>query len=379
MIKRIQIENFKSFGKVDLKPHPRVNLLIGPNSSGKSNFLEALVYRELNGDRLLENPKTNRKRLKTDWTIRLEFDNLEVEAIDSILGPNEGTTSLLKFYHILNSGRQIKYESEDYGSNTNYVTTKQERDEADANGKLEDLDIFFISYINSINSESKEFKLTQQVISQPFLLEKNTKSLLSDFSNISGFIYSLIQEDDETYSRICNDLYQITKEFDLLKSPISKTGNGKIELAIRDSIEKKNYLIKDVSEGVSYFVALLCLLHQPNPPKVILLEEIENGIHPRRLSEIISLIWKLAEEKGVQFFITTHSPVVLDQFTDYPECVLIFDKKYGITEIQNLEKIIETKHAFAKANGLPELDYTAELSENWLWGLLNGVPDIIQT
>jgi predicted ATPase len=34
MIKRIQIENFKSFGKVDIEPLPGVNLLIGPNNVG---------------------------------------------------------------------------------------------------------------------------------------------------------------------------------------------------------------------------------------------------------------------------------------------------------------------------------------------------------
>ena len=35
MIKRIQIENFKSFGKVDIEPHPGVNLVIGPNKVGQ--------------------------------------------------------------------------------------------------------------------------------------------------------------------------------------------------------------------------------------------------------------------------------------------------------------------------------------------------------
>jgi chromosome segregation ATPase len=35
MIKRIKIENFKSFGKVDIEPHPGVNLVIGPNKVGR--------------------------------------------------------------------------------------------------------------------------------------------------------------------------------------------------------------------------------------------------------------------------------------------------------------------------------------------------------
>jgi predicted ATP-dependent endonuclease of OLD family len=44
MIKRIHVENFKSFGKLDLEPQPKVNLLIGRNSSGKNNFYKAISY-----------------------------------------------------------------------------------------------------------------------------------------------------------------------------------------------------------------------------------------------------------------------------------------------------------------------------------------------
>ena len=44
MIERIVIENFKSLRKVDLKLG-RMNLFIGSNASGKSNFFDALRIR----------------------------------------------------------------------------------------------------------------------------------------------------------------------------------------------------------------------------------------------------------------------------------------------------------------------------------------------
>ncbi len=43
MLKRIHIENFKSLKNVTLDLQP-VNLLIGPNNSGKSNLLKALEF-----------------------------------------------------------------------------------------------------------------------------------------------------------------------------------------------------------------------------------------------------------------------------------------------------------------------------------------------
>ena len=376
MIKRIQIENFKSFGKVDLEPHPRVNLLIGPNSSGKSNFLEAITYLETNGDRLLKNPKANRKQKKSEWRVRIEFNLFRVESFRSWMDPDDNSKTLLEYYDAMESGRKIEYGTKGSIPDISFITTSAENSMAEESGIQPEPDIFLERYVHSIKQEIREYKLSQESISKPFLLRENTKYLESDFSNISGFVYSLIQEDDEAYKSLCSDLFKMTNEFDLLKSPISKVGNGNIELAIRDSIEKKNYLVKEVSEGISYFIAILCLLHQPDPPKVILLEEIENGIHPRRLADIIGLIWKLAEEKDVQFFITTHSPIILDQFADSPESVLIFDKEEGISKVKKLSELLTEKAEFAKNHNLPQLDYTAELSENWLWGLLNGVPHV---
>jgi predicted ATPase len=379
MIKRIQIENFKSFGKLDLEPHPKVNLLIGPNSSGKSNFLEAISKIEINGDKLVENPKLNRKSKKTEWKIRLDFENLFVESIRTFLSPYDKAKTLLRFYNITNSGREIEYETDDEGKEKVYVNTTEEKLNAESAGFFPEREIFFESHFFVINQEIKEYRLSQQSIGNPFLLEKNTIRLYNDFSNISGFIYSLVQEDNERYNLICDDLFKITKEFDLLKTPISKEGNGKIELAIRDSIEKRNYLVNEVSEGISYFIAILCLLHQPNPPKVILLEEPENGIHPRRIIEIYRLIWKLAEEKDVQFFITTHSPILLNQFSEYPECVWVFDKVDGITQVKNLEKdILEPRQKKLIENGVDNpSDLTDDLGENWMMGLIDGVPSSI--
>lgn len=43
MIKRIQVENFKSFNKLDLELG-KLNILIGANAFGKSNFLQFIKF-----------------------------------------------------------------------------------------------------------------------------------------------------------------------------------------------------------------------------------------------------------------------------------------------------------------------------------------------
>ena len=70
-----------------------------------------------------------------------------------------------------------------------------------------------------------------------------------------------------------------------------------------------------------------------------MLEEPERGIHPRRIKEVIGFIKQLAYEKEIQVILTTHSPLVLEEFAETPESVFIFDKnEEGATSIKNLQK-----------------------------------------
>lgn len=71
------------------------------------------------------------------------------------------------------------------------------------------------------------------------------------------------------------------------------------------------------SDGALMFLAFLALLEHPRPPKVILIEEPENGVHPSRLREIVKLLRKLTiatdDRPAAQIVMTTHSPYLLDE------------------------------------------------------------------
>ena len=67
-----------------------------------------------------------------------------------------------------------------------------------------------------------------------------------------------------------------------------------------------------------YSFGLLALAHLPEPPPLLLLEEPENGIYPKRLGEVITILKDLVHRtEGVRFpqiIMTTHSPFVLSFF-----------------------------------------------------------------
>jgi len=79
-----------------------------------------------------------------------------------------------------------------------------------------------------------------------------------------------------------------------------------------------------VSDGAMLSLAFLAMLHLPNPPTVLLIEEPENGVHHARLKEIVETLRQVNRDKGVQIIMTTHSPYLLDLVE--PEEVRVFAK-----------------------------------------------------
>ena len=62
-------------------------------------------------------------------------------------------------------------------------------------------------------------------------------------------------------------------------------------------------------------LAYLTIFHLPEPPRVLLIEEPENGVHPKRLEEVLKILRRLVEEQEhTQVLMTTHSPYVVDLF-----------------------------------------------------------------
>ena len=75
---------------------------------------------------------------------------------------------------------------------------------------------------------------------------------------------------------------------------------------------------QQASDGAILFLGLLALIYSPEPPKLLLIEEPEKGVYPKRLEEVIRLIRRLQEapsgRPAPQIIMTTHSPYLLDSF-----------------------------------------------------------------
>jgi predicted ATPase len=90
-----------------------------------------------------------------------------------------------------------------------------------------------------------------------------------------------------------------------------------------------------LSDGTLRYLCLLAILHDPEPPKLICIEEPELGLHPDILPKVADLL--LAASERTQIVVTTHSDILVDAMTETPEVVVVCAKDKGQTQMDRLD------------------------------------------
>jgi predicted ATPase len=117
-----------------------------------------------------------------------------------------------------------------------------------------------------------------------------------------------------------------------------------------------------LSDGTLRFAALTAALFQPDAPSALLVEEIENGIHPTRLRLLVELLRSRAAKGRSQLFVTTHSPTVLAWLKpeDYDHTFLCVRAEDGSSIIKSVSQL---PHFIDAVQRTPIADLFAE---GWL-------------
>ena len=91
-----------------------------------------------------------------------------------------------------------------------------------------------------------------------------------------------------------------------------------------------------LSDGTLRYLCLLAILCHPKPPPLVCIEEPELGLHPDVIVKLAEIFQEASER--TQIIITTHSDVLVDALTDYPDSVVVCEKHGGCTTTQRLSK-----------------------------------------
>jgi len=90
-----------------------------------------------------------------------------------------------------------------------------------------------------------------------------------------------------------------------------------------------------LSDGTLRYLALLALLLDPTPPPLICLEEPEIGLHPDLIHVVARLLVEASER--TQIILTTHSEQLVGALSHQPEAVLVCERGPGGTQVRRLD------------------------------------------
>lgn len=139
------------------------------------------------------------------------------------------------------------------------------------------------------------------------------------FSNLALVLNRL--ERDGSIERIEHELTRFYPQFSRLNIQIT---GGTAQLFVKERGIRSLIPATRLSDGTLRFISLLAILLDPEPPPLICIEEPELGLHPDVLAQVAQLLRDAA--KRTQVIVPTHSDVLIDGLSDTPEAVLVCDR-----------------------------------------------------
>lgn len=305
MIRNITIENFFSFGKAKtIEVNPELNILVGINGSGKSNFFKAL---ELIRQGEIESDLTN-------------FINKEWGGVDNVVNKsiNSGKTLIechchIGFFENSDVSNKIELEKQFAGKFT-YKFTSKFKDEKEEDESLRSLHFFNI-YLQFDTSSKSPLRQLCPYYSEEYLLPSG--------ENLAQLLSYLNTKKIKAYDKIMEALKQVNPSFKELAFTVP-TGS-KILMSLKEKNLNEAITVEHFSDGTLRFLLLMSILYTPPlvDGNVVCLDEPELGLHPDMIRMVAEGI-KYASKNGTQMFVSTHSPLLLNHFE--LEDLLIFEK-----------------------------------------------------
>lgn len=337
-ISSLSISGFKSIRKLDDLQLSDLNVLIGANGAGKSNFvayfkmLSELVEGRLQvwsskqggADRILSYGLKETNSLAT----RVRFGDNEYEVV---LEPSADDALVFTKERIYVSG--AIYGPTDKVINTGQTESKlKARTESGTGASVAQFCYDAISqwkvYHFHDTSDTAGVKRLCSVHDNEFLR--------MDASNLAAFLYRLQQESPEVYSQIRKTVRLAVPFFDdfVLKPKTLPSEEQQIRLLWKQQASDYAFWPSQLSDGSIRFICLVTALLQPVPPSTVIIDEPELGLHPYALTLLGALI--RSASKRTQVIISTQSVPLLNEFEI--DDLIIVEREQGASVFKRLDQ-----------------------------------------
>lgn len=335
MIERIIIQNFKSIREADVDLRA-LNVLIGANGAGKSNFVSffrlvrALLEQRL-GSYVAQVGGAERflyrgRKVSPCILACIDFDNTNTLAVK--LEPTHNDTFFISEFrdYFNNKGDKTKSYSEWH---------KLTLDQGVEESNVKELKSWRAGYIKEHLSSFTVYQFHDTSSNSPMRLPcqlHDNEYLRGDGSNLAAYLYLLQETEPRAFRWIEATIRLIAPYFKGFRLKPNPLNPDTIRLEWEE-VDTDMYLdAQSFSDGTLRFIALATLLLQPNPPQTIIIDEPELGLHPAAIQRLGALV-RMASRKS-QIILSTQSTNLISCFE--PEDLLVVDKVDGATQIRRL-------------------------------------------
>ena len=380
-ITSLKVRNFRALRNVEVKNLTPLTVLLGPNGSGKSTLFDVFAFLSDCFDIGLRRAWDKRGRAKElksrggegPIVIELQYRQPNYPLITYHLAVDEkGGVPVV-------AEEWLRWKRGSYGAPFTFLEYKLgvgkaiSGDLPDSNDQRIDIplsapDLLAVNALGQFAEHPRVAALRRFITGWfvSYFTVEDTRGQpeagpQEHLSRSGDNLANVIQYLNELHTRSLEDIFaRLRARVPRIEKVLADTmPDGRLLLSIKDAPFAEPILARFASDGTLKMLAYLVLLHDPEPPPFIGIEEPENFLHPR-------LLFGLAEECAAaaehgQLLVTTHSPYFLDALR--PEQVRILSRDPdGYTKIKTASEIEGVKHF---------MDEGAQLGQLWMEGYFN--------
>lgn len=396
-IEKIILSGFRNLGRNEITLHD-VTSLVAPNNYGKSNLLDAILF-GANFIKASSEKKNSQMRSRNVIPINTQLEGAPFSyELQGIVKRDENLANFIYGYSFKwernNSEdrgacifeEHLRIKSDEDPKYRNYIV-REEKDAAYylasptgrcskklsvggnvlAINKLSNFDdLFYLDIVTAINQISVKFVSTMRNPNELFSTispNNDVNSLTLQYprtGEIGFYINSLKELDHDKYDLLHNTIMDLLPEIEDFKpvKVILKHTEGQEEknlpflipnafydIQVKERYNNQYSSINNLSAGCKrlLYIFTMVIASQINNVQLVMLEELENSVHPKLLQDVLVVISQLAGDTKI--LLTSHSPYLVNyldvrkiQFGLPAKCGIATFKEVKASKVSRLEK-----------------------------------------
>ena len=384
MIKELRLKNWKSFDEAPLYIDP-LTIILGTNASGKSNTLDALtllhrlssgigIFQAINGDANLQPLRGG-----VEWVCLKPKNQFSLEIITDGLSSQHdfryqltieanGTRAEVLHEELL----KITYRKRSEPTTKSLFSAKQDTSSpgipvyfsTGTQGRGKKLNLIrthtVLSQTDTLNIRKDVLEASRHVLGQlqkvfvfdpiPSLMREYTPlsdQLTANGSNIAGVLAGLENVRKDAVEDSLTHYLKALPERDIERVWTETVGKFNTDAMLYceegwSSNSTHEIDARGMSDGTLRYLGIVAALLTRKSGSLLVIEEVDNGLHPSRAHALIGMLKELGKESGIDVLVTTHNPALLDaagvQMVPFIT-VAHRDAVTGMSELKQLEDL----------------------------------------